>query len=468
MVESDTKSPTPQNPSLIPPVVEVNSNTETIKVYGLQLVLIGVIGFIAILTFTILTYRIFIKDRVKKSEEYNTATYFVVNSETLKEQLLSPMESMHFRDIHVTENEGYGVCEITFDLHLKNDLVETLTVGLVKVADFWIVYEAELSPETPGAYLLVSTYQKIIMMLDRLAYQDVQTAQAMLELIKKEIRDPDLFEYLSAKVNSISGNTVYSRQILDDLRHRVDHSILAVNFERAMIYFTDKDYRKALEIFDQVIKDYDLKESESDDYNEAESIFAGLPKDPLISSFENVNILAETYQNMALAHYNLEEYDKGVHFADMAISKAEEIGSEVVNSTAMFVKGLNLFRLKRLDDADMVFSEVIADLDNTNLSQKAWAYYYRADIAARYAKHSESLDYYETAVHLDPFNHLIRKGAIDYLVNRNQPGDLEIALSMAIRGIDYEVETFVFQEDAVRLFKMLGLPDKKRLSNIPM
>lgn len=452
---------TPSTPDSTP---TPSAAPQVVKVYGVELVLIGIVGFIAILTFTILTYKVFIRDRVKKSEEYNTATFYVVNSETLREQLLSPMESMEFRDIEVTEREDYGICEITFDLHLKNDLVEVLKIGLVKVSDFWIVYEAKLSPNTPAAYLLVSTYQKVIMMLDRLSYQDSTTAQMMIELIRKEIRDPNLFEYLNARVNAIAGNSIYAKQILDDLQHRVENSVLAVKYERAMIHFTDLDYTKALEVFAEIIAEYDRTSVEDESYK-PESIFDGLPKDPLIASFNHDNILADTYQNMALAHYNLAQYEEGIRYAEMAITKAEDTDSNSVLSTAMFVKGLNLFRLKRFDDADSVFSDVIADLDNTNLSQKAWAYYYRADIASRFSRNRESLDYYETAVGLDPFNYLIRQGAIEYLVNRNQAGDYEIALGFAIRGVDYEVEKSYFKEKAAQLFQLLSLPDKTRSFN---
>lgn len=449
---------------LKPPVNKPKGSDETkeYQTYGLELVIIGVVSFIAIIAFTILTYKVFIRDRVKSSAEYNTATYFVVNSETLKEHLLSPMEAMRFKDLRVSEKDNYGICEITFELFLKNGLVEHLRLGLVKVADFWLVYQARLSPDTPSEYLMVSTYQKILMMLERLDYQDAKTAQIMLKLLKKEVRDPNLMEYLSARVNAMDGNTTFARQILSDLSHRVGYGRLAVEFERAMVYFSEREYKKATDVFEVIVKDYEAAKAKEDRYSRARSIFSGLPKDPFIAAFSHDNILADTYKNMALAYYEQSQYQKGLDYAEKAIDQAQKNNSKVVYSSANFIKAMNLFRLKRFDDADQSFKLVIQDLDNNNLSQKAWAYYYRADIAARFSRHQAALDYYETAVNLDPFNYLLRKGAIDYLLNRNLAGDLEVALSLSLRGISYEVEKSFFQDRAAQIYARLGLRDKSR------
>lgn len=430
---------------------------DKIRTYGIELVLIGIITFIAIIAFTILSYKLFVKDRVKKSTEYNTATYYVVNSETLKEQLLSPMESMEFGDLQVTENETFGVCELSFTLRLQNGLTENLSVALVKVADFWLVYEVILSPDTPAAYRLVSTYQKVNTLLNYLSYQDTKLADIILQLIKNETRDPNLVEYLSARVHAMAGNQTYAAQLLDDLRYRVSYSKLAVMYERAMIHFSENEYEKARDLFQQIITEYELAEANEDSVSRARSIFSGLPKDPLIASFSHDTVLADTYQNLSLIHYHLGEFGEGLKHADLALEKALAIGSKSIHSTALYVKALNLYQLKDYEKADENFEDVIADLDNHNLSQKAWSYYYRGQIAIHLGSEEECLDYFERAVNLDPFNYVIRLDTVRYLMNRNSTGDLEIALSFALRGVQNAVEEGLFKDLAQQLYARLGI-----------
>lgn len=444
------------------PLTEVKVKEKTvaedrIQTYGTELVLIGVIVFIAIIAFIILSYKLFIKERVKKSTEYNTATYYVVNSETLKEHLLSPMESMEFSDLNVTENENFGVCELEFELHLQNDLNEKLRVGLVKVADFWIVYDVVMSPDTPAAYQLVSTYQKIITLLNYLSYQDTKLAEIILELIKNETRDPNLVEYLSARVQAMAGNETYSAQLLDDLKYRVAYSKLAVMYERAMIHFAESEHEKARDVFKEIIVEYDLATESEDRLSRSRSIFSGLPKDPLIASFSHDTVVADTHQNLALTYYHLGDFSTGLEQAELAIEKALSIGSKSIQSTSLYVKALNLYELKEFEKADLTFENVIADLDNHNLSQKAWSYYYRGQIAIRLGSEEECLDYFERAVSLDPFNYVIRLDTVRYLMNRNYNGDLEIALGLALRGIQYDVEPERFKDLAQKISARLGI-----------
>jgi len=370
------------------------------------------------------------------------------------------MDSMEFSDLQVTENENYGVCEVTFDLILQNGLIERLRVGMVKVADFWIVYDVILSPDTPAAYRLVSTYQKINMLLDRLQYQDAKLAGLILELIKKESRDPNLIEYLLARVNSIAGNDTFSTQLLDDLKYRVEYSKLAVMYEQAMIHLSRNEYQKAVIIFEEIRMEYELEKAKQDRFAQSRSIFSGLPKDPFIASFSHDTVLADTYQNQALANYHMGEYKEGLENAKLAIDQADHIGSKSIRSSSMYVKALNLYKLKRFEKADKAFQDVISDLDNHNLSQKAWSYFYRGNIAARLNKQIQALDYFETAVNLDPFNYLIRLEAIKFLVKRNKTGDLEIALGLAIRGIQYDVEADRFKDMSAKIYQRLGLNDK--------
>jgi tetratricopeptide (TPR) repeat protein len=435
-----------------------------IKTYGVELVLMGVVAFFAIISLTIITYKIFIKERVKNSEEYSTATYFVVNSQTLKDHLLSPMQSMSFDDLMVSERETHGICEITFHLTLKNKLTETLKVGMVKIADFWVVYEAVLSPKMPSEYYLVSTYQKILGLLERLDFQDHKTAMLYFELIKKETRNPNLLDYLNARVNAIAGNSTHSDQLLRDLGDRIKYSKLAVLLERGMVFYDSEDYKKAIEHFEAIKKEYDDYKDKTKKQT-GKSIFAGLPKDPFIATFAHDNVLAESYKMLSESYRKSGRFDKGLEYAELAIEQANKISSKVTRSAAMLVKAYSLFDLNRYKEADEAFKDVINDVGNPNLTQKSWAWYHRAIIASAFRRHEDALDYYETAVSLDPFNHTFRKGIIEYLIERNYVGDLEVALGFSLRGIDYEAQKQYFKEMASRLYLRLGQEDKTKYMN---
>jgi tetratricopeptide (TPR) repeat protein len=436
------------------------ADEEKIQTHGFELVLVGIVVFAAIIGSMILSYRFFIIERVKDSEEYNTATYFVVNSETLKEQLLTPMESLRFDDIHVVDYQSYGLCEISFNLILKTGLVQRLKVGLVRVADFWIVYEATLNPDSPAKVPLLSTYQVVIEVLARLEYQDMSMARAYLNLLKKDLRDPNLYDYLSARVSIAENNDVYAAQLLDDLQERVAYGKLSVIFERGMIDFSKEDFNAALIAFHEVQSQYEKELQNKSGEDENAILFSGLPKDPFIASFEHASVYASACQMLALAYHRAQQYDLGLEWSLKAIEQADKIKSKIVRSTALYVKALNLYSLQRYLEAESAFTDVISDIDNANLSQKAWAYFFKGEITVRLGSQADSLDYYEAAVNLDPTNSVIRKGVIEYLISRNLTGDYEIALGVALRGLDYGVEKEVFRKYLSNLYGRLGMRDK--------
>lgn len=436
------------------------ADEEKIQTHGFELVIVGIIIFAAIIGSMILSYKFFIIERVKDSEEYNAATYFVVNSETLKEQLLSPMESMRFDTIHVENYESYGLCEISFNLILKTGLVQKLTIGLVRVADFWIVYEATLNPDSPAKVPLMSTYQVVIEILQRLEFQDVTMARAYLNLLKKDLRDPDLYDYLSARVNIAEKSDLYASQLLDDLKERVSYGKLAVIFERGMIDFDQENFNAAITAFHEVQSQYEKEIKGQSGQDDNSILFSGLPKDPFIASFEHASVYTSACQMLALAYHRAQQYDLGLEWSLKAIEQADKIKSKIVRSTALYVKALNLYSLQRFPEAEAAFTDVISDIDNANLAQKAWAYFFKGEISVRLSSQSDSLDYYEAAVNLDPTNSVIRKGVVEYLINRNLVGDYEIALGVALRGLDYGIEKEVFKKYVSNLYGRLGMKDK--------
>lgn len=455
-----------------------------IKTHGWELALIGIIGFAALIGSMLAAYHLFIVGRVKTSEEFRVASYFAVNSYSLREKLGGTVSELQFKDIDVDESGGFGVCEIYFKVRLTGGKKRNLGVGLVKVADYWIVYEAALDPLSESRREeIASTYQGILLFLEKIDYQEYAEADALLKTIRSEMRQPDLEDLLAAKLNVGNGNTEYALQLLNDLAGRARYSKAAVLYEQALVYFNRQDYAQAVSILEKIETEataFDPKpkpssesadeESETSSEDDAEdevdeSIFGNMPKDPFIASIDPRNVLASSRKLMSLAYNYAGDYQKGLDWAVKAIKQADKIKSAVIRSSAVYLKALNLYSLGRYDDADTAFADVISDLDNPNLSQKAWSCYFRADIAARGNNPEAGLDYYEMAVNFDPSNAMIRQGAITYLAERNYIGDLEIALGLALRGIDYGVEKDTFKTSAADLYRRLGLPDRTQQMN---
>ncbi|MBU0506055.1 hypothetical protein KJ708_08700, partial [bacterium] len=416
-----------------------------IKTYGHELILLGIIFFASIILVSLATYQFYLKQRAQQSIEFRTAKHYIYHSESLKDHLLTELEEIDFEDLRVVEQGEYGVCEITFNLKLKYDLTETVRVGLVKVADYWIVYRAATDPDTDLEYPVTSSYDKILFLLEKINLQEYQNLALMIDIIEPEIFDENLKKYLKARVDAVTGNTAYATRLLDQLSATTGYSKVAILFERAMIDFSLKNYENAIKLLHAIELEIETQETDDAKFLRMHSLFSGLPKDLFIASFLHSNILTDVYQNLALAYYQISDYQNGLDNANLAIQKATETKSTVAKSSALFIRALNLYALEKYINADEAFTDVINDLNNTNLTQKAWSYYYKAEVAARFGRAEDSLDYFETAVGLDPFNSPIRKAAIDYLLNRYLEGDLEIALGLALRGVGYEIEKDVFK-----------------------
>jgi tetratricopeptide (TPR) repeat protein len=433
-----------------------------IKTYGHELIFLGFIFFAGIILVSLATYQFYLKQRAQQSVEFRTAKHFIHHSASLKDHLLTELEEIDFQDLRVVEQDDYGVCEITFSLKLKYDLKETVRVGLVKVADYWIVYRVTTDPDTDMEYSVTSTYDKILFLLEKLSLQDYQNLTLMLDIIEPEIFDDKLKKYLKARVDAVTGNIAYATRLLDQLLGIEGYSKVAIMFERAMIDFSLKYYENAIKLLQAIVLEIATQETDDAKLMRMHSLFSGLPKDLFIASFLHSNILTDVYQNLALAYYQLSDYQKGLDNANLAIQKATETKSIVAKSSALFIRALNLYALQKFQNADEAFSDVINDLNNTNLTQKAWSYYYKAEVAARFGRAEDSLDYFETAVGLDPFNYPIRKATIEYLLNRYFEGDLEIALGLALRGVDYGIEKETFKNLASLIYTRLGMADKTK------
>jgi RsiW-degrading membrane proteinase PrsW (M82 family)/tetratricopeptide (TPR) repeat protein len=405
---------------------------------------------------TIVAYHVVAEAEIKKAPEYRTAVQFVRYSEALQEVLVGRLGTIDYEDLRVSEKGGYGLCEIAFRLSLKDGLSDTLRVGLVKVADFWFVYQAELNPDEPRKAIVESTYQKVLLFQQDIDLNDIASAKYFLEEIRKENSDPTLMAFLQAQLLTADGKYDVAITALASASSDAHYALPAIAYQKGLAEFGKGDYVSAIKSLKSLVEAIATAQKKVS----AEGLFENLPKDPFLASVNPRTILASSQKTLALAYVYSKDYGQGLDWAEKAIAQATRIHSSVTRLNAVYVKALSLFYLQRYEDAEAAFRVVAIDIDNANLSQRAMAYYYRGYIAAHASKHEDALDNYEIAVSLDPLNVRIRSDAITYLINRNFAGDYEIALGLAIRGMDYDAAGTTFQTLAASLFAKLGLPDK--------
>ncbi len=405
---------------------------------------------------TLFAYRVVADAEIKKAPEYRVAVQFVRYSDALQDVLVGRLGTIDYEDLRVSEKGGYGLCEIAFRLALKDGLSDTLRVGLVKVADFWFVYQAELNPDEPRKAVVESTYQKVLLFQQDVDLNDIESAKYFLEEIRKENSDPVLMAYLNAQWLTADGKYDEAITSLASASSDAHYALPAIAYQKGLAEFGKGDYAMAINSLKSLVDIIAMAQNNVS----AEGLFENLPKDPFLASVNPRTILASSQKTLALAYVYSKDYEQGLAWAEKAIAQSTRIHSSVTRLNAIYVKALSLFYLQRYDDAEAAFRVVAIDIDNANLSQRAMAYYYRGYIAAHAAKHEEALDNYEIAVSLDPLNVRIRSDAITYLINRNFAGDYEIALGLAIRGMDYDTDGTTFKTLAASLFGKLGLPDK--------
>lgn len=431
-----------------------------IKTYGFELVLMATVGFFAILFATIMTYQLFIKARVKSSPEYKTATYYVTHSLSLKNQLLSPITRLEFDDINVIREGEFGKSSVDFDLYLENGVQEKLSIIMVKVADYWLVVDARLQPGALRQINLSSTYSKLVQFFTFLHYQDTQSARAMLELIQSEIMDLGFYDLVVAKLNSIEGNSTYAKQLLRDLADRSKYSKLSIFYDQAEIEFFEGNYDSTHKKLDELFLFYQNSLFQEKQKGVLSTVFKKLPSDPFNSNFNEDLILAQAYLLRSRAYVMQNKHDLASQAVDEAIQAAQKAKSSKNYSFGLYFRALIYYDLQDWKAAEDAFNQVINDSANLNLTQKAYSYYYKGYIADKFKRYKDALDYFETAVTLNPFNPTVRKGAIEYLMSRGYVGDLEIALGMSLRGIQYNVGAEDFKSLAGQIYARLGLPDK--------
>lgn len=458
-------------------------NKPKIRTHGFELFVIVILGFVVMIVFIVLAYRVFILERLKKSPEYQTANYYLTKSKTLilelageeidyskpLKEIENPIEHISLDKMDVNEKDEYGYSNVSFHVLLKNGLNVRVKIALARYADFWIVAGVNLNPGLPHEIRMSSTYDKILVMLERIDFNDAATAAAILGYIKSETWDAKLVYYLDARVNYASGNFTYAAQKLDDLLRDAGYARLAVMYERARVHLSlrdDASHPGQMQMAIQMLLDIEslyekfyakLKPSR------LRNFFSSMPKDQLIASLDAASILASSRRTLSLAYYFDKKYDQSLSWAEKTYDQAKLINSAVLMNDAEFIMGQNLYYMARYDEADVMFDAIIRDAGNANLVQKAWSYYFRADIAARLQKNTVALDFYEMAISLDPLNETIRRAAIRFLVRRNYTGDLEIALGWALRGVDYETQGNIFKQIASKLYSMLGLRDKTQI-----
>lgn len=413
----------------------------------------GVLIFTIALVLMFSSYSYFIRKQVESSDEYETAVKFVKTSKDLHESAEIDLKDLHFKGLQITLKNNVGQSQIQF---ASQD--NEIHVGLVRIADYWIVYDVTLHKPS-GAFPVTGTYELILNYLIDWSLKDIESAATSYEMAVQEIHNSHLREYLAAKQAALLDNLDKAQIAFEKNLKKAQESRAAILYDRAFLFFNAEQYAEALKVLSPLVTELSGKQSENPADLEP-GLFQNLPKDPLVANYDHQNILAKSYKLMALCHYNIDDFENGVLMAEQALTQAENINSSVLSQSALYIKGLNLHAAEDYKLAEEVFDEVIMDIDNPNLEQKSWAYFFKSDIARRENRQQEALDYLEFAINLEPKNSNIRKEAIGYLIERNYTGDLEIALGLALRGIDYGVERELFKDLSSQLYQRLEMPDK--------
>lgn len=415
----------------------------------------GLLSSVLLLIFLGSSYYFFISSQAKSSREYQIAKSFLENSPELKEKKIDSSD-LSFQSHRVFLKNEIGMSELKFSIPNK----ATVYVELTRIADFWIVYTAKVQLSKQKAIYLQSSYEKALNYLIDWDLKDYESSENNYDLAQKHIADQNLIQYLKAKHRHLNQNYSGALQLLSHLEKQSNLIKPTLFYDQALVYFDLEEYQLALENLQKI--EITLLALEKQPKNQAIVLnyFSELPRDPLAANFNPQNVLAKSLKLKALIYYNLEDFENGIAAADQAIKQSQKINSSVVQSTSLYIKALNLHASGNYKLSEIVFDEVISDIDNPNLAQKSWSYFFKSDIARRENQHDDALDYLELAITLDPQNSLIRKQAVSYLMERNYLGDLEIALGIALRGIDFGIEKSLFIDLSSQIYKRLDLPDK--------
>ena len=437
---------------------------KNLRISGFKFVILGTATFALLIALIIMIYFLFVEDLVINSKEYEAASYYIANAKLLQENFLTPIEAIRYDDMVQFDKDHIGRASIIFKVQLKHNLKEKIQIEMLKFGDFWIVISAVKNPRTPREEVSVSTYSLILSFLENVEFGNYKMAESYLYYIEKELLSPFLVDFLKAKLYAIGPNQAQKElalSLLDDYTvDRMGFFKTAALYQKAKILYKLYRDQDAISVLLKLDKNFEEKLKT----DPASLTFRSENKDPFLAAIEPISVLAEARLLLSQVYLANQNHSEAKKWAIRSQNLAKIIKSSVVFSQALYIKAQALYFLKENKAADLAFKQVISNVDDPDLRRKAWAFYFRGQIAAQDSRHEDSLDYFDTALNLQPTNFTIRNSVILYLIKRNFKGDLEIALGFSLRGIDYGFQKALFEDHAKKIYRLLGMTYKNRVS----
>lgn len=392
-------------------------------------------------------YQTVVLQHAKNSTEYKTAERYLVNSPNVINILKIKKTNLLLRDVILTTKNSLHLSVLQFAITDDPEFAFA-EITLLQHDAFSLVYEANIVTKSYEKVLLTSTFENLNRYFLSHHVDDIKTCQKTLSLLQEEISDPNLTDYLQAKELLLEQKWSESLTLFDSLLKRLPQNAITLHYDKALLYHNKNEQTLAIEELEKLIKTTALATK------------TPLPADPWSVNFSPPILIMKSHILLAQIFYDQQNYEQSLFWSKEAATLASSFGASVLNNNALYLKALALQAQGDIKLASLVFDEVISDPENPNLGQKSWAHFFKSETAIRENRHNDALDELELAIQLDPKNPNIRQKAIQYLIERNYPGDLELALAFALRGaqVAHEKENFVHL--ASQLYHRLEIPDK--------
>ncbi len=407
------------------------------SVFSLMLLILLMTGF----------YQIFVLQHAENSIEFKTAARYLTNSQDVQSIVKIAKDQLTLKDVVLTSKNNINLTVMQFAI-TNNPEFAFAEISLLQRAAFTLVYEASAITKTAEKVLLTSTFENLNNYFLSFNMGNVTSSQKTLTLLQAEILDTNLIEYLQAKQRWLEHKLPESLAIINSLSEKLPMRATTLHYDKALLYHENNEHELAIEELKKLIKATPIADHTL------------LPTDAWSVNFNSPVLVIKSHILLAKIFYDQQNYDQGLFWAKEAATWASTFDSSVLLNNALYLKALILQAQGDIKLASLVFDEVIKDPANPNLGQKSWAHFFKSETAIRENRHTDALDELELAIDLDPKNPVIRQKAIQYLVERNYPGDLELALALALRGAQLGAEKDTFIHLASQLYQRLEIPDK--------
>lgn len=414
----------------------------------------GVVSTLAIVLISTGFYHYFILKQAQSSDEYQTAIHFITHSNPVNEIIKIEENNLKLLDVTLTQKNNLPLTTLVFEIH-NTPLHSFCEISLIKRSQFLLVYEAYVIEKNEEKIILPSTYENLQKYFSALNLKSNTESESLLNTLNSEIASATLKDILQIKFYILSNAYNQSLPLLNALilKNYSDEIQSALIFDKALALYENSQLSEASLELQKIIQRPQSILPTTNELNDFWSI-----------QFNDKYVLVKSHILLSKIYYDLEQFELGLHWAKEGATQASLLNDPLLLNNALYLKALHLQALGDLKLASLVFDEVILDPQNFNLGQKSWAHFFKSETAIRENRTEDAVIELEEALRLDPKNPVIRQKAIEYLIYRNYPGDLELALALALRGIQIKNNNEVFLSLASQIYQRLELPDKTQKS----